>query len=746
MKNRILGWLIAAIALAMALVAVMVVYAMLSEQESHAERFDAPVTQYAAQVDYKLLVLMDHVDRFGAADPEVSRADVLARIELLRSWIDTDGRAGRTARYLELDGAGDMLKRLGSELELLESEIGTLQRGDHETAHVLKEGFRGLLAETHRVAIEAIAYDAAVEERYRMHHAWQVRLTLGLIAGTLIFGFLSIFRFWSGQREVEAAASSLEARIAERTRDLEHAKTELEAQIRNREQDAKELQERGERLTQAARLAKLGYYIWDAVEEKCEYCSEQHARTHGVSPEEFLKRSSNNMTFVHPDDADLVREKLREVRNGNIVIFDHRVNTPNGVNHVREIVRPIFDDAGRVVKEIASSIDITENYITERKLQQAQRLESLGKLTGGVAHDFNNLLAVALGNLDILRRGETDSLKIELLDDALSAVYRGRDLTRTMLAFARRAHLEPKPLNLNSVVQSLEGMIRRLLPATISFETSLAASPWNVAVDRSAIESAIVNLVVNAKDAMADGGSLTIEVSNMRIDDDYIRTRGEDVEPGRYVLLAVTDTGEGIAGNDLEKIYEPFFSTKDLATNSGLGLSMVEGFVRQSNGVLRVYSEPGVGTTFKMYFPSSDPAGARETAVDRSEEIENDRVGARLLLVEDDELVRRTLMRQLLKEGFHVVEAQDSASAEQAFKTKGPFDALITDIVMPGDLQGPALAKRLRGFDSELGVIFMSGYPQEAAVHGNGLRPEDLRLMKPVARSELLQAIGRILN
>lgn len=399
--------------------------------------------------------------------------------------------------------------------------------------------------------------------------------------------------------------------------------------------------------------------------------------------------------------------------------------------------------------------DVTEEKTRQKQLQQAQKIEAIGQLTGGIAHDFNNLLAVIMGNLELLQI-EVDMLLApeqveeinDLVDAALKAVKHGADLTNNMLAYARKAPLTPTILDLNKTISEIERWIRRTIASNIQIETVLQGGVWPVLIDQSSFQSALVNLILNARDAMEGGGKLTIETANLRIDETYMEAREETVPRGRYVMVAVSDTGPGISPDVIDLIYDPFFTTKEVGKGTGLGLSMVEGFVKQSKGMIRVYSEPGIGTSFKLFFNAQLPdemltessLGLLETAKDL------DHRRPHILIAEDQPEVLDILRKILLKKGYNVSSASTGDSAFSIFKSDSSFDLVVTDIVMPGRLQGPALAKECRQLRPETPFIFLSGYASEATVHGNGLRPEDIRLMKPVSRSALLKAVENCLS
>ena len=406
---------------------------------------------------------------------------------------------------------------------------------------------------------------------------------------------------------------------------------------------------------------------------------------------------------------------------------------------------PVFDDSDNFAGYRGVATDITEQKLMAEQSRQLQRIDAIGRLTGGVAHDFNNLLAVVLGNLELLNAAEDPEHNAEFIDAAISATMRGADLTKNLLSFARRATLAPKRVDQNTLARTTKNWAARVLPETIQIETSLLAGLWEVDVDPTSMESALLNLFLNARDAMPNGGKLTIETANMLIDEDYVLDRKEDLPPGRYVMLAATDTGHGIERRDLDQIFEPFFTTKSVGQGSGLGLSMVQGFVKQSGGAIRVYSELGGGTTFKLYFKASTESVARASD-GKDANLPATVEGLRVLLVEDDQDVMQVLNHILTAAGFAITTATSGDQAFEFFeRSSEPFEMVVTDIVMPGKLQGPGLAKAIRELAPDVPFIFISGYADEAVVHGNECKPEDIRLMKPVRRVDLLRAVAKAL-
>jgi two-component system, cell cycle sensor histidine kinase and response regulator CckA len=354
---------------------------------------------------------------------------------------------------------------------------------------------------------------------------------------------------------------------------------------------------------------------------------------------------------------------------------------------------------------------------SEEQLRQSQRLESVGRLAGGVAHDFNNLLTAIVGysELTLKRLGPDDPSRRNVME-IKKAGERAASLTRQLLAFSRRQILQPKVFDLNAVVSDMEDMLRRLIGEDIDVLNILDAGLGHIKADIGQIEQVIMNLVVNARDAMPTGGKLTIETANMELSDDYAR-RHASVEPGRYVMLAVSDTGAGMDAETQERIFEPFFTTKEVGKGTGLGLSTVYGVVKQSGGSIWVYSEVGLGTTFKIYLPRVDEKADKlqevmhHTAARRSSET--------VLLVEDEEAVRGLLRNVLESEGYRVLETTSSdAALEKCRDYEGDIHLMLTDVVMPG-MSGPELAERTAGLRPRMKVIFMSGYTDESIIrHG----------------------------
>jgi CheY-like chemotaxis protein len=365
----------------------------------------------------------------------------------------------------------------------------------------------------------------------------------------------------------------------------------------------------------------------------------------------------------------------------------------------------------------------------------------MGQLTGGIAHDFNNLLQVIIGNLEILQRrkllGSDDARR--MVDSALRGAARASTLTQRLLAFARRQPLNPKPIDVNKLVTGMSELLHRTLGESIRIETVLAGGIWRVAADANQVENALLNLAVNARDAMPSGGRLTIETANAFLDDAY--AGANDIRAGQYVVVAVSDTGMGMPKDVLQKAFEPFFTTKDVGKGSGLGLSQVYGFIKQSDGHAKIYSEPGQGTTIKLYLPRlASDADAGDTVVEPQRHPEG-RSDLRVLVVEDDEDVRAHAVAILRELGYSVVEAADGPSALRVLESEPGVRLLFTDIGLPEGLNGRQLADEALRRRPELRVLYTTGYARNAIVHQGRLDPGVELITKPFTYAALASKV-----
>jgi len=449
------------------------------------------------------------------------------------------------------------------------------------------------------------------------------------------------------------------------------------------------------------------------------------------------------LDVIPPEDRTIVLAAIAAARTtGKYGPLQHRVVHPSGAIRWVRTLGQVHRDADGAHRLTGGVVDITEQKHTEVQLAQAQRLDSIGRLAGGVAHDFNNLLTAMYGSVDLARASlPPDSPAIAELADIRACAERGATLTAQLLAFARRQIIEPRVMALSGLVRDIERLLRRVLGEDIEL-AAVCDAEGRVRVDPHQIERVLVNLAGNARDAMPTGGRLTLEILDVELDEPYATTHTEIV-PGRYVMLAVSDTGAGIDPLDLPNIFEPFFTTKSAYDGTGLGLATCYGIVRQAGGYIHAYSELGHGTTFRIYLPRVDAPADPEP---RPEPTHEARGSETLLVVEDDPIVRRVTVRRLRRLGYTVLEACSGPEAlALADAHDGVIDLLLTDVVMP-HMSGRELAERMRAHKPDLRVLFVSGYTADAIVHHGVLDPRIELLAKPFSIAVLHARLRHLLG
>ncbi len=418
--------------------------------------------------------------------------------------------------------------------------------------------------------------------------------------------------------------------------------------------------------------------------------------------------------------------------------FEHTYQGTDGRNLItRTTLIPELAESGGAVGLFVLSLDVTEEKLSERARHEAQKMSAIGQLAGGLAHDFNNLLTVIVGNLSSLKERIDGSLVKEYVEPAVRASYRGVDITRRLLAFARQQSLEPSPIDVPSLIAGTAQLLRRSLPSSIAIHCTADAQGWSALADAAQLENAIINLALNARDAMPAGGILNIGTSYQHVAESD-GSRGT-LAPGDYVRIAIGDTGTGIAPELQGRILEPFFTTKPFGSGSGLGLSMVFGFARQSGGDLRITSEVGKGTCVTLFLPRAEGGVPVEAASDYVPVVAGD--GRLVLLVEDHDDVRQSIRRQLLELGYQVVEARDGEDA-QSLLSVPDLSVLVSDVIMPGAVSGLALADQARRLVPGIEIVLISGFANFSS-NGYGWFDERMVLRKPFGKAELARALVR---
>ncbi len=518
--------------------------------------------------------------------------------------------------------------------------------------------------------------------------------------------------------------------------------------ITKRVEAERALRESEERLRQASQLAKIGYYIWDTLEDRCQYCSKEHARIHGLTPEEYIAQASaldGSFFLTHPDDREMVRDAFMRLRHGERVEIEYRAITPSGeARHVREIAEPVFDETGRVVQEIGTSQDVTDRKQVENQLRQSQKMDALGRLTGGVAHDFNNMLAAIIGNLELLGDyiGGDEQAK-RSLDIAFKAAMSAAELTDRLLRFSRQGQVEQAVLNLGDAIVEMRPLLRTTLGETIELNTLLPDDTRNVWADPVQLQSMIVNLAANARDAMPNGGRFTIEAVNADFAGGF-PARHPDIAPDSYVVLSIGDTGTGMSPEVKAKIFDPFFTTKEVGKGTGLGMSTVFSFMKQLGGHVEIDTAEGQGTCVKLYLPAADPGTEAATRAKSENAISHG--SETILVVEDQADVSETALTLLENLGYRVVSAENGPSALALLEGGRKVDLIFTDTVMPGGMNGLDLAREALKRFPGIKVLRTSGFSEYAQDEDERTGQEIEWIAKPYFQKDLAEKIRQVLD
>ncbi|AKU13975.1 PAS/PAC sensor hybrid histidine kinase [Azoarcus sp. CIB] len=558
-------------------------------------------------------------------------------------------------------------------------------------------------------------------------------------------GFVSLWTDITEQRRAEEVIHQqnleLEARVRARTQELENANARLAHANAEIDEIAGALRHSEEKLkTIIDSIPALIAYV--DRNEVYQFANRGYAEWFGLNKEEIVGRTIESV--FGPELYPLVRQRLAVVDRGERVSYEYSRKLANGRTvHARSVIVPEMSAQGEVQGYFVLSSDITEQKASQAALIQAQKMEAVGQLTGGLAHDFNNLLTIIIGNLSALQAQAPGASLSEHLDPALHAARRGAELIKRLLTFSRGQALEPRAVEVGALVQDMAQLLARSLTENVRLHTNQPGAPLHAFVDAHQLENALLNLALNARDAMPDGGDLTIAIGERHLDEGPAALA--ELPPGDYVQIDVTDTGSGIDPELLPRLFEPFFTTKPFGRGSGLGLAMVYGFVRQSGGNIRIRSTPGKGTTVTFVLPRADaPAPADENVTPLAVRAGRS-VSGPVLLVEDEPEVRRIIRLQLTALGHTVIEAADGVEAWLLLEAVSDIAILVTDTIMPGGIGGRELATRTRALRPDMPILMITGYASDNALAGTAELDVPV-LRKPFEQAALAAALDELLE
>ncbi len=502
-----------------------------------------------------------------------------------------------------------------------------------------------------------------------------------------------------------------------------------------------------ERFRQLAENIREVFWLTDPQKSAMLYVSPAYEAIWGRPTASLYASPRNWLEAIHPDDRANVEAALYLQETGNYDEKYRIVRPDGGVRWIHDKAYPVRDTHGAVYRIAGVAEDITDQIKLEGQLRQSQKMEAVGQLSGGIAHDFNNRLTVIMGNLQLLQRKlKDDPAAAAMIDSALSASGGAADLTRRLLAFSRQQVLEPAVLDVNTLITGMQDLLAKTLGETVEIVTLPGPALWPVQTDPHLLENAVLNLAINARDAMPKGGTLTLETANIKLGEDYVAAHPYTV-PGEYVFIGISDTGQGMNEEIKRRVFEPFFTTKPQGKGTGLGLSMVYGFVKQAGGHIEVYSEEGHGTSFKIYLPrvfAGDEADAAPRKAGSGQTIRL--TGKTILLVEDEPEVRAISSALLNELGCRLLIAENGPAALKIAAGHPDIDLLFTDMIMPGGLTGIELAAQLREQRPDLKVLYTSGYAPQAAANRLAIEhPNDAWLAKPYMPDDLLAAVCKAL-
>ncbi|WP_207458228.1 response regulator [Azospirillum sp. SYSU D00513] len=680
-----------------------------------------------------------------------------------------DGAPPPDVNILVVDDDARNLMAVRETLAGLGANLVLASSGDEALKHLLSRDFALILLDVHMPGMDGYELAEMIRKREKCRHIPIIFLTAinkdqfqvfrGYSAGAVDYMFkpvdpqvltckVAVFvELYRKTEEIKRQAEAKQQLLAENYR-VNLEKLQAERALRQAE----------ERQALILRSLPIALYTADLTPgQPFRFLSGNVEALFGYPPERFVDGTMLWEEGLHPDDRARVLAQMAALPEAGSCTTEYRWRCADGsYRHLLDQAVAIPGEDGTARELFGTILDVTETRMMQEQLLQAQKMEVVGQLTGGIAHDFNNMLMVVIGSLErllqSLRDGKAPDPKTasRRADMALQAALRCSDLTRRLLTFARRQNLHPEPVNLNALVLGMGELFERTLGGNVEVRTDCAAESWPALVDRSQAESVLLNLVINARDAMPRGGTLAIRTANIRLEEP-LTSHGMTAGPGDYVVLSVADNGCGMAPEVLERAFEPFFTTKETGKGTGLGLSMIYGFLKQTGGLVRIDSAVGSGTSFHLYLPRAAEAPAAPPPAGEGDPLTALRgSGETVLVVDDDHDVRRVTVQTLHELGYRTLEAATGPDALTVIRTAPRVDLLFSDIVMPGGMDGRDLAREAVRLQPHLRVLFASGYANGGPATGGAGDGADLSsiemLLKPYRDHELARALRRTLD
>lgn len=718
------SWWIVTLGLAFSVVLTFSIWQVYQEREASMHLQNS--NPWAAwQLEREHLRLLLALQRFEMSPSRAALDDLQLRYEILYSRPQVILNGPETTVLRSLPGVRETARALLDDLDAMEAQIYGLSTDDTSTVRAVHAALLPYMSDLSDISAGASVGPIAQQLREGMRVAQERSFWMHVLLVSTAGIMISIL--------------TVEVR---RNRQLAEAESRLRAQADETSEALRESERRYRHIVEGTEATP---YTLDLSTMSHQFVGPQARRLLGYPLEKWLAEDFW-AEHLHSDDRDqIVSDRLHYLQQSDELNLEYRMINANGRTvWIRDLLKVVQESTGRLLG-YGLLFDETEIKLRDQKLAAAQKMEAIGQLTGGMAHDFNNLLTVVIGNLELIgAKRQCDDRTSRLLGRALTAAERGAGLIKQLLGFARKQSLEPQDFNPNELVSTTVELIRRTLGEQITINTSLESDLWHAHADATQVESAVTNLAINARDAMPNGGRITIETANRCFSEPLNAEYGR-IAPGDYVVISVADTGTGIPPDMLPRVFDPFFTTKGEGKGTGLGLSMVFGFVQQSRGHVEIESELGEGTTVRIYLPrvrSRGPANATTSDDVQKGSLE----GARVLVVEDSEGVRETAVTRLRALGCDVIEANNGAVGLEIMKGDHAIDLLFTDLVMPGGMSGIELAEAARRVRPDLRVLFTSGFYEDNHQADRRIAAIGDMLRKPYTSLDMLRTFQAALS